>query len=63
MPTSGTEGGSALALDGAGLPHISYYDGLDRDLRYTFYFVADYACYLPVVSKPTSGTGDGLGVR
>jgi hypothetical protein len=54
---------SSLALDGDGLPHISYYDGFDRDLRYAYYFVANDACYLPIVSKSTPSILDRVGIR
>jgi hypothetical protein len=41
----------SLALDDNGWPRITYFDNSNSDLKYAFFFEADFAIYLPLVIK------------
>ncbi len=45
---------SSLVLDSEGIPHISYWDGGHKDLKYAFYENLHHALYLPLVVRHTS---------
>lgn len=40
---------TSIALDSAKVPHISYYDWSDDNLKYAYAYFLPYSIYLPAV--------------